>query len=102
MVPRKAKKSSTPTPQEPQEVQSLQEMYDLPDEIKQRDLEEILEAQTRLRAAREELDSLCAHLETALAVGLHVEPGKFGIATDGKGHKQIVEYTYRIKADTPF
>jgi hypothetical protein len=58
MAPRKAENFSTPSPQE------LQELYDLPTEIKQCDLGEILEAQYRVRVAREDLLALWAQLET--------------------------------------
>jgi hypothetical protein len=58
MAPRKAENFSTPSPQE------LQELYDLPTEIKQCDLREILEAQSRVRMAREDLLGLWTQVET--------------------------------------
>lgn len=100
-----AKKIPTPTAQELQELYELQELWDIPDEVKQRDLEEILEAQFRVRAAGEELDSLRAQLETALALGRRVEPGKLSIVADDKGRKRIVEAPVSTQAawnETPY
>ena len=103
MAPRKAKKSSTLSPQELQEIQNLDELYDLLSEIKQRDLVEIYNAQERLQNVRDELASLWVQVETQLALKLSVEPGVFVLVPDGKGHTKIVCVGEGDKQDeTPF
>ena len=85
MPPRRARKSSTVSSEE------LQGLYDLPSEIKQRDLEEILETQDRVRVARDDLKSLWAQLETQLVLGLRVEPGRLSVVSGAYGSRKIVE-----------
>ena len=84
-----AKKISTLSPEELQEIQNLQELYDLPSEIKQLDLVEILDAQDRVRQAREDLETLLSQLGTQLSLGMRVEAGELCIATGDDGRRRI-------------
>ena len=113
MAPRKAVKLSTLSPEELQEIQDLEELYDCPNEIKQRDLEEILEAQHRIRAAMEsariaraDLDSLRTQLEKQLVLGMPVEPGRISIATTADGKVRFVwseaEIDWECREEIPF
>jgi hypothetical protein len=113
MAPHKAVKLSTLSPEELQEIQELQELYDCPNEIKQRDLEEILEAQYRIGTTRDELrllqddlDSLRTQLEKQLILGMPVEPGRVSIATAADGKVSFVwseaEIDWECREEIPF
>jgi hypothetical protein len=97
MTPHKTKKSSILSPQELQAIQELQETYDLPSEVAQRDLAEIIEAKIRvteawnaLQVARDEVASLMTQLETELALGMRIEPGEFVVSTDPTGRAEVI------------
>jgi hypothetical protein len=91
MTPHEADSSSTPSPRE------LQELWDLPGQIEQCDLQEIVncEESVRLalaefRARRDELGALRAQLETQIALGMRVEPGPLSILRAPDGGVKII------------
>jgi hypothetical protein len=100
MAPREAENVSTPSPEE------LQELWDLPSEIKQRDLEEILEARCRARTTQDDLRALLNQLETQLCLGLRVEPGRISLVTAADGKRKIAwgeeEVDWDQQASIPF
>ena len=99
-----AKKPFTPSPQD------LQELFDLPNSIPQADLAEILEAESRLTIARDEVASLWAQIVEGLVFGLRVEEGEFKAHLDPNGHLKIIQdeedpceaLKLKLQASVPF